>query len=310
MDTVITIYTHPDCLLHDTGLHVEQPDRLRYVMKTIKADFPDVPIVQATAANRDYIQFVHTHAYLDTLHQLSPLKKSIALDGGDTVMSPRSLDAAYLAAGAAIQATIDVANQKTKRAFCAIRPPGHHAEPNQAMGFCLFNNVAVAAKVALNVLNFNKVAIIDFDVHHGNGTQTVAQTDPRILFISSHEKGNYPGTGFESDHDKYQNIYNFPLPAHTDSTQIKKVYTDKVFPALTEFAPQLLFISAGFDAHEYDQLSSFRLQSDDYQWLTQGLVDIANNCAQGRVVSVLEGGYNLNALAESVGFHLQALSER
>jgi acetoin utilization deacetylase AcuC-like enzyme len=224
----------------------------------------------------------------------------------DTALSPGSAEAALRAAGAAVAAVDAVLASPGSRAFCAVRPPGHHATADTAMGFCLFNNIAVAALHALQAHGLARVAIADFDVHHGNGTQAIFEHDPRVLFVGSHQMPLYPGTGAESE-TGMGNIVNAPLPPDSGSEAFRVAWETRLLPAIDAFEPQLLLVSAGFDAHARDPLAQLRLSADDYGWLTQRLVELANRHAQGRVVSLLEGGYDLVALRESSVAHVAAL---
>jgi acetoin utilization deacetylase AcuC-like enzyme len=224
-------------------------------------------------------------------------------------LSPGSEKAAFLAVGAVCDAVDKVLAGEADNAFCAIRPPGHHAEPDLAMGFCLFNNVAIAANYARRHYNIERIAIVDFDVHHGNGTQAVFYNQPNVLYASTHEMPNYPGTGYPNE-TGVGNIINVPLAAGDTGVEFRKKYNTIIFPALRKFKPELLIISAGFDAHKYDPLSSIKLVEEDFRWLTQELMDIADSNCKGRVISALEGGYNLNALAASVAIHVLTLMGR
>ncbi|HKT40785.1 MAG TPA: histone deacetylase family protein, partial [Rhodanobacteraceae bacterium] len=226
----------------------------------------------------------------------------------DTVMSPGSLDAALHAAGAACAAVDAILAGETLRAFCAVRPPGHHATRDEAMGFCLFNSVAVAAAHALAVHGLARVAIVDFDVHHGNGTQAIFWREPRVLYASSHQMPLYPGTGAASEHGD-GNIVNAPLPPGAGSVEFRAVWEDQLLPELDRFRPQLLLISAGFDAHARDPLAQLNLETADYTWITQRLVELADRHADGRIASALEGGYDLDALRECTAVHVAALME-
>src|SRR5579875_329402 len=274
----VRLYTHPACLEHDPGSgHPESPARLR----------------------------VHDGAYVDAVFAAAPAHGMVRLDP-DTVMSPGSLEAALRAAGAACAAVDDVMRGETRRAFCAVRPPGHHATRHQAMGFCLFDTVAVAAAHALEAHGLERVAIADFDVHHGNGTQAIFWRDPRVVFASSHQMPLYPGTGAAGERGA-GNIFNAPLAPGAGSTEFREAWDATMLPAIDAFRPQLLLVSAGFDAHARDPLAQLQLAAGDYGWITQRLCGIAGAHADGRVVSTLEGGYDLAALAESAAAHVAAL---
>ena len=299
-------WTHPACLAHDTGPgHAERPERLRAVLDALHAAFPDLDWHEAPRATRGQLLRVHTPELLSTvLDTHSPAR--VHLDP-DTVLSPASAEAALRGTGAAIAATDAVLHGPVRRAFCAVRPPGHHATRDVAMGFCLFIHLAVAAAHALDHGHLSRVAIVDFDVHHGNGTQAIFEHDPRVLYLSSHQSPLYPDTGYVEERGD-GNIFNAPLPPNSGSDRFRAAWRDRLLPALDDFRPQLLFISAGFDAHWRDPLAQLQLQADDYAWVTQELIAIADRHAQGRIVSLLEGGYDLQALAECSVAHVAALS--
>lgn len=299
-------WTHPACLAHDTGPgHAERPERLRAVLDALHGAFPSLPWFEAPRASRGQLLRVHTPKLLATvLETRSPVR--VQLDP-DTVLSPVSAEAALRAAGAAVAATDAVLHGKTQRAFCAVRPPGHHATADVAMGFCLFNSVAVAAAHALDHGKLARVAIVDFDVHHGNGTQAIFEHDTRVLFLSSHQSQLYPDSG-ALDERGDGNVYNAPLPPGAGSDRFRAAWRDRLLPVLDDFRPQLLFVSAGFDAHWRDPLAQMQLQADDYAWVTKELVAIAGRHAGGRIVSMLEGGYDLEALRECSVAHVAALA--
>ena len=234
-----------------------------------------------------------------------PLKGYAALDA-DTILSPQSGNAALRAVGAVTSAVDAVMQGEAQNAFCAVRPPGHHAEPDHAMGFCLFNSIAVAARHAQAKHGVVRVAIVDFDVHHGNGTQAVAEQDPTLFFASSHQYPLYPGTGAAHE-TGLGNVVNVPLPFGTEGSQFRRAFEARILPALDAFAPQLLLVSAGFDAHRADPLAGLELEEDDFGWVTGRLTEAASRHAQGRLVSVLEGGYDLKALAGSAAAHVSSL---
>jgi acetoin utilization deacetylase AcuC-like enzyme len=248
---------------------------------------------------------VHTEDHLFGIEDKLPEDGHVYL-GGDTVICPQSLEAAYEAAGAACQAIDDIMTEDIKRGFCATRPPGHHAEPHKPMGFCLFNNIAIAAKHAQNRFGLSKIAIIDFDVHHGNGTDSFARQSGGIFYLSSHQAPFYPGTGFEKDNIA-DRIMNKELRAGDGSESFRKIYTDSIFPAIDAYKPALILISAGFDAHSDDPLAQINLTEDDFSWVTHELCALANTHSQGRILSILEGGYNLDVLKSSLNAHLCAL---
>jgi acetoin utilization deacetylase AcuC-like enzyme len=301
------LYTHPACLEHDPGVgHPESSARLRAVLQALDDPrFAAIERLEAPRAIREQLERVHGAEYVDYILASSPAQGQVQLDP-DTVMSPGSLEAALRAAGAACAATDAVLARETRRAFCAVRPPGHHATRNEAMGFCLFNSVAAAAAHALGAHRLERVAIVDFDVHHGNGTQAIFRHDPRVLYASSHQMPLYPGTGEASEHGA-GNIFNAPLPPGAGSIEFRAVWDKTLLPELDLFRPQLLLISAGFDAHARDPLAQLQLETSDYAWITQRLVELADRHADGRVVSALEGGYDLDALRECTAAHVAAL---
>jgi acetoin utilization deacetylase AcuC-like enzyme len=302
------VYTHPACLEHDPGMdHPESPARLRAVLDALDApQFAALQRVEAPRATREQLKRVHDAAYVDRIFASAPPEGHARLDP-DTVMSAGSLDAAVHAAGAAGAAIDAVVSNETRRAFCAVRPPGHHATRDQAMGFCLFNSVAVAAAHALAVHDIKRVAIADFDVHHGNGTQDIFQHDARVMYASSHQMPLYPGTGAASEHGD-GNIVNAPLAPGAGSIEFRAAWSKSLLPELDMFRPQLLLVSAGFDAHARDPLADLKLATDDYAWITQRLCDLAERHADGRIVSSLEGGYDLVALRECTVAHVAALA--
>lgn len=302
------LYTHPACLAHDPGTgHPESPARLRAVLETLDDPrFAAIERSEAPRATREQLGRVHGAAMIDRIFASAPCEGHAQLDP-DTAMSPDSLQAALRAAGAvcaAVDALIDGAGT---RAFCAVRPPGHHATRDTAMGFCLFNSIAIGAAQAL-ARGIERVAIVDFDVHHGNGTQDIFWNDPHVLYASTHQSPLYPGTGARSETGA-GNIVNAPLPPGAGSAQFRSAMSGIILPRLAEFRPQLLMISAGFDAHRLDPLASLNFDNDDYAWVTRELADVANAHAQGRIVSSLEGGYSLAALRESTAAHVAALME-
>jgi acetoin utilization deacetylase AcuC-like enzyme len=306
---MLQLYTHAVCLQHDPGPgHAESPARLRAVLKALDQDrFAIVDRVEAPRVTREQLLRVHTADHVDRILSITPDNGTVRLDE-DTLMSPASAEAGLRAAGALVAAVDAVMAGSANRAFCAVRPPGHHATPDTAMGFCLFNNVAVAAAHALAAHGLKRVAIADFDVHHGNGTQDIFEHEPRVLFMSSHQSPLYPGTGSPEEKGA-GNIVNAPLSPGDGSYEFRELWDGVLLPRLHAFKPQLLLISAGFDAHRNDPLADIRLQTEDYAWITERLVDIARTHADGRVVSTLEGGYDLSALAASVSAHVSALLE-
>lgn len=306
---MLQLYTHSICLQHDPGPgHPESPARLRAVLEALDQDrFATVDRIEAPRATREQLLRVHTPAHVDRILAITPDTDTVRLDE-DTLMSPASAEAGLRAAGALVAAVDAVMTGAATHAFCAVRPPGHHATPDTAMGFCLFNNVAVGAAHALAAHGLKRVAIADFDVHHGNGTQDIFQREPRVLFISSHQQPLYPGTG-NPDEQGIGNIVNAPLSSGEGSYEFRALWNDALLPKLHAFKPQLVLISAGFDAHQRDPLANLQLQTEDYAWITHQLVELARAHAGGRLVSTLEGGYDLQALAASVSAHVSALME-
>jgi acetoin utilization deacetylase AcuC-like enzyme len=302
------LFTHPACLEHDTGAHhPERPERLRAIIGALETEaFALLERREAPRAEKAQLARLHPESHIERLLALIPETGFAALDGGDTIVSPRSGEAALRAAGAAIAAVDAVIAGEARNAFCAVRPPGHHAEPEQAMGFCLFNNVAIAALHARAAHGLKRVAVVDFDVHHGNGTQAAFEHDPDLFYASTHQWPLYPGTGSPQEHG-VGNIVNAPLRPFAGSEEFRATITQFVLPALDRFAPELLLISAGFDAHMRDPLASLNLVEADFAWVTRELCTLAARHCQGRVVSTLEGGYDLRALAASSAAHVDAL---
>jgi acetoin utilization deacetylase AcuC-like enzyme len=258
----------------------------------------------APLATIEQLARVHAPHYIETVRAASPTEGLVYLDP-DTAMNPFTLNAALRAAGAVVLAADLVLERKVENAFCAIRPPGHHAESARAMGFCLFNNIAVGVAHAMERFGLRRVAIADFDVHHGNGTEEIFRDDPRVMLCSTFQHPFYPHCGADSGND---HIINVPLPAGTDGEAFRKAVSERWLPALERFQPEMLFISAGFDAHWEDDMAMFQLREPDYAWVTQQLKDVAEKHAHGRIVSVLEGGYELHALGRSVAAHIKILS--
>ena len=302
------VYTHARCLEHDPGPgHPESPSRLAAVLEALADErFAALPRHEAPRATREQIARVHAARLIGDVLDAGEIEGWRRLDP-DTVMSPASADAALRAAGAVCAAVDAVLAGDDRRAFCAVRPPGHHATHDTAMGFCLFNSVAIGAAHALAAHGIERVAIVDFDVHHGNGTQDIFWSDPRVLYASSHQWPLYPGTGARTETGT-GNIVNAPLRTGSGSAEFRDAYESVVLPALDAFAPELVMISAGFDAHRLDPLANLNLDGDDYAWITARLVDLADKHAHGRIVSSLEGGYSLTALREAVTAHVGALA--
>ena len=302
----IAFISHASCLLHDVGAgHPERPARLNAIQDQLLSSGMDFALRRhdAPVAKREHLDRVHDPDYVTGILTEAPYEGILRLDA-DTVMMPDTLEAALRAAGAVILGVDLVMNKEAGSAFCAVRPPGHHAERHRAMGFCYFNNIAVGAAYALDVHGLDRVAVIDFDVHHGNGTEDIFQDDPRVLFCSSFQHPFYPFTGHESDTD---HVINIPLSAGAKGAEFRHQVEAHWLPALEAFQPQLVFISAGFDAHAEDEMGHLRLREADYAWVTGELKSIAEKYAEGRVVSALEGGYALSALGRSVVAHLDAL---
>jgi acetoin utilization deacetylase AcuC-like enzyme len=300
------IYTHSACLAHDTGPgHAERRERLASVTAALRAALPNLDWRDAPRASRGQLLRVHDDALLHAVLETKPHDR-IWLDP-DTVLSPQSPEAALRAAGAVVAAVDQVMSDCNRpRAFCAVRPPGHHATGSAAMGFCLFNSIAVGAAHALEHYGLRRVAIVDFDVHHGNGTQAIFDREPRVLFASTHQMPLYPDTGHPGERG-VGNIFNVPLPPDADGRAFREAWATRLLPHIDGFKPQLLMISAGFDAHERDPLAQLRLQAEDFGWITRELAAIADRHACGRMVSTLEGGYDLQGLSESCVAHVAAL---
>ncbi len=300
------IYTHPVCEQHDMGSgHAECPARIAAISSALESAglIQQLDQRRAPMASQDVLGLAHPDSYVQAIYDVAPSEGLISLDG-DTAMNVFTLEAARRAAGAAVAAVDAVMAGEVENAFCQTRPPGHHAESRQSMGFCLFGNVAIAAKHALEHHGLQRVAIVDFDVHHGNGTEDLVKDDARILFCSSFMHPHYPG--YFGKNISGQRI-NTPLDGGTGGAEFRAVLEDHWLPALREQQPEMIFISAGFDAHRDDPLGGLALVEDDFYWATKQFMEIADEYAQGRVVSVLEGGYNLSALGSSAAAHVQAL---
>lgn len=302
------LFTHPSCIEHDPGrYHPETPARLEAVLTALTApEFGALERREAPEVALDDLTRVHPPSFVDRLLAAVPLAGHVGIDA-DTVMSPASGRAALRAAGAVAAAVDAVVAGEAANAFCAVRPPGHHAEPNRAMGFCLFNNVAVGALRAKQVHGLGRVAVVDFDVHHGNGTQACFWDDASLFYGSTHQSPLYPGTGSSTETGAANNIVNVPLPPMSGSAQFRQGMERIMLPALDAFAPEIVLISAGFDAHRDDPLAQLMLDEADYSWATERLLEIARHHAGGRVVSTLEGGYDLAALGASAAAHVRAL---
>jgi acetoin utilization deacetylase AcuC-like enzyme len=307
---MLRLYTHPACLQHDPGPgHAEQPARLRAVLRALDHDrYAALDRIEAPRATREQLLRVHSAAHVGHILSCTPSADANCRLDEDTLMSSGSVEAALRAAGAAVAAVDAVLDGTVQRAFCAVRPPGHHATGEQAMGFCLFNNIAVAAAHALAAYGLKRVAIADFDVHHGNGTQAIFEREPRVLFASSHQSPLYPDSGRE-DERGVGNIVNGTLSPGAGSHEFRELWDGVLLPRLHAFKPQLVLVSAGFDAHRNDPLADIRLGHEDYAWITERLLALARTHAAGRLVSSLEGGYELAALAASTAAHVGALME-
>ena len=303
------IFTSNSSIKHDTGPgHPECPERIPAILNGLKKIQSQKLIWKEIGSfDEKYIELTHSQKYLEKINQSFPKEDLVFLDG-DTIVSKGSKKAAYDAVGGVINAIDAVMNQEFDNAFCVVRPPGHHAEKEQAMGFCIFNNVAIGATYLLEKYKLNKVAIIDFDVHHGNGTQDIFYNEKKVLYISSHQFPFYPGTGSKDEIGKFNNILNIPLKAGTVSEEFFNSYK-KVYERLNEFRPQFILLSAGFDAHKNDPLANVNLESKDYYILTKEIMKIAKKVCDNKIVSILEGGYNLSAIQESAKYHVEALLE-
>ena len=294
---------------HNTGDgHPEKIDRVTVVINNFKKlNNKDLVWKKPSKFDRSLLEITHNSNYINFVEKSFPKNGLFFLDG-DTIVSPGSKEATLDAVGSIITAIDGVQNKEFKNAFCAIRPPGHHAEKNKAMGFCVYNNVAVGANYLIDKYKLNKVAIIDFDVHHGNGTQDIFYDNEKVLYISTHQFPFYPGSGTDQEKGKYNNVFNIPLPAGTTSMEYLNAY-EFVLKKIEKFKPEFILLSAGFDAHKDDPLAQFQLESKDFYKITKRTLELSKLYCNGKVVSILEGGYDLNALKESTAMHVNALLE-
>lgn len=303
------VYSHVACLDHRPGPgHPESPERLKAVLKALQApEFAALQWRDAPLGSVDQVCLVHDPDFVRAVAEAAPEEGHLVLDGGDTVMSPGSWEAVMRCVGAACAGVDAVMAGEARNVFCATRPCGHHAEADRAMGFCIFNQAAIAALHARQAHGLRKVAVVDFDVHHGNGTQHSFQRDPDLFYGSSHQSPFYPGTGARSETGVARNIVNIPLPSGSSPAVFREQFEAVMLPALRRFEPELLILSAGFDAHELDPLGGLGLRDEDFHWVTAELARVADELCQGRVVSILEGGYSLQGLASGSAAHLRAL---
>lgn len=305
------LLTHPACLAHETGrYHPERPERLRAILKALEAkEFAALARREAPHATEEQILRAHPREHYEAIRDAVPGPGQLNHVDPDTALSAGSWEAILRAAGAAVAAVDAVAKGAARNVFCAVRPPGHHAERTAAMGFCLFNNVAIGALHARAAHGLKRIAVLDFDVHHGNGTQDIFWDDPGLFYASTHQWGAYPGTGTEEESGAARNIVNVPCPPGCGSEPWRAAVTHGILPRIRDFKPDLIMVSAGFDAHEADPLANMNLVDDDFHWITRQLMSIAHDVCGHRIVSALEGGYDLDALARSAAAHVRALME-
>jgi acetoin utilization deacetylase AcuC-like enzyme len=302
------LVTHPACLEHLTPLgHPERPDRLRAVERALEAEkFQSLVRVEAPLAALEVVALCHPMDYIEEIRDSTPKEGMVRLDA-DTSMSPGSFEAALRAVGGAAQAVDEVVAKKASNAFVATRPPGHHAETARPMGFCIFDNAAIAARYAQSRHGIARAAIVDFDVHHGNGSQEIFWSDKSVMYCSTHQMPLFPGTGAVGESGEHNNVVNAPLRPGDDGKAFRAAFENRILPRLHEFRPELIVISAGFDAHYRDPLANINLDEADFVWATQKIMEVADRCADGRIVSLLEGGYDLQALGNSAAAHVLAL---
>lgn len=304
------LYSHPDCDAHVTPPgHPEQVARLEVVRRALEAEeFEALDRRDAPLGEEAHVRLAHPLVHFDRIREAEPATGLAQIDA-DTSMAPGSFNAALRAVGANTAAVDAVLAGDVRNAFVACRPPGHHAEKARAMGFCLFSNVAIAALHALEAHGLDRVAVLDFDVHHGNGTQDVLWNESRVRFVSSHEMPLYPGTGRPDERGAYDQIMNLAMPSRSGSAKMREAWAEHALPWVEEFEPQLILVSAGFDAHGADPLASLMWTTEDFGWVTAKLIEVAERVCEGRVVSTLEGGYDLDALGQSVALHVKTLME-
>ncbi len=302
------LVTHPSSLQHQTPAgHPERADRIRAIEAALEQErFQSLARVQAPRAEFDTVALCHPMQYVEAISKAAPQDGLVRLDA-DTTMSPGTLEAALRAVGGATYAVDEVIGKKAANAFVAMRPPGHHTEKARPMGFCIFNTAAIAARYAQKKHGLGRVAVVDFDVHHGNGTQDIFWSDATAMYCSTHEMPLYPGTGAIDERGEHDNIVNAPLRAGDAGDRFRAAFEDLILPRLKAFGPELIVISAGFDAHARDPLANLELVDTDFGWVTRALMDIADKTAEGRLVSILEGGYDLQGLSQSVAAHVTAL---
>jgi acetoin utilization deacetylase AcuC-like enzyme len=305
------LVSHESFQNHDTGLgHIESPDRIRAVERELSSErYQFLRRAEAPIPDLSILERVHPRAYIDRLGSVMPKEGYVALDAGDTIASPGTWDAVLRGVGAGVLAVDEVMQKRASNAFCATRPPGHHAEPRKPMGFCLFSNAAIAAAHARAAHGAERVAVVDFDVHHGNGTQAAFWSEPDLLYASTHQMPLFPGTGAPNERGESNNIVNAPLRSGNGSVEFRKAWETIILPAVRQHRPDIIIVSAGFDAHRADPLGGLNLTEADYVWVTRELIKVADECCEGRIVSIMEGGYDLDALARSAGAHVQTLSE-
>jgi acetoin utilization deacetylase AcuC-like enzyme len=302
------LLSHPASLEHLTPPgHPERPDRIRAIAQVLgESRFDRLVRDQAPEGSLDLVTLCHSEQYVEELRHIAPLSGLVYLDA-DTSMSPGTWEAVMRGVGGAVAATDAVMSGTHDNAFVAIRPPGHHAENSKPMGFCFFDNAAIAARHAQRKFGISRAAVVDFDVHHGNGTQDIFWADPTVMYCSTHQMPLFPGTGARGERGEHDNIVNAPLASEDGSAKFRAAFENVILPQLQKFSPELIIVSAGFDAHYRDPLASLNLRSEDFGWVTRKLMDVADQSAEGRIVSVLEGGYDLQGLKESVAEHVTAL---